>query len=138
MNGLGGAEVPLQDLTFWQGAGAAGITGFIALWIRKITKRESLEDRLQRWQEATVQRVQKENEGLRAEIGALKESVARMPVMEACLGLAVNALHRIAPGSPELRQIGALLSRSFHADSDIPDDMRELLDRIGPKQRRKR
>lgn len=123
--------VPFDDLNFWHGAGGMGITGIIALWIRKITKRESLEERLQRWQEQTVQRVQSENETLRAEVRSLKTSVARMPVVEACLGLAVNALYRISPNAPELRQIGALLSNSFSIESEIPDDMRELLDRLG-------
>jgi len=129
--------VGFDDPTFWQGAGAVGITGIVAVWVRKLAKRESLEDRLQRWQESTVASVRAENQELRREVTGLEREVAtlnaktgRVDIVEACLRLSVEALARIAPGAPELRQIAVLLSKAVPIDPDVPDDMRAILARI--------
>lgn len=119
-----------DDPNFWQGVGGAGLTAFAAVWVRKLTRRESLEERLQRWQETTVKRVQNENVTLRLEMADLKEKASQIPIMKACLSLAVDALHRLSPNSPELRQIGVLLSRAMPIDPNVPDDMRDILNRI--------
>lgn len=135
----GATAVFYEDATFWQGAGATGLTGIVglvALWVRrrigKETKKESLEERLQRWQESTVAQVRKENLSLRLEMAGLREQASQIPIMKACLSLAVDALHRLSPNSPELRQIGVLLSRAMPIDPTVPDDMRDILNRIRP------
>lgn len=119
-----------EDPSFWQGAGATGLTAIVAVWVRRFTKKESLEERLQRWQEATVAQVREENSSLRLEMAALKAQASQIPIMKACLSLAVDALHRLSPNSPELRQIGVLLSRAMPIDPTVPDDMRDILNRI--------
>jgi hypothetical protein len=126
----GTIAVIYEDPSFWQGAGATGLTALVALWVRRVTRRESLEERLQRWQEATVAQVRQENISLRIELAEVKARALRVPVMEACLRLAVDALHRLCPNSPELRQIGVLLSRAVPIDPTVPDEMRDILNRI--------
>lgn len=120
----------VSDPHFWGGVAAAVITGLFGWLVQKVRHRESLEDRLQRWQTETVQRFRDENADLRTEIATLKSMAARLPIMEACLRLAVDALHQIAPESPELRQIGALLRRAIPVDHDTPHDLRELIDKL--------
>lgn len=129
------------DIGFWSGVGAAALTGVIGWvsgffrWLSDLSKnkserREGLEERLQRWQKETVERVHSENAGLRAEVADLKTLTARLPIMEACLRLAVEALHHVAPDAPELRHIGALLREAVPVDMETPDAMRDLLDKL--------
>lgn len=123
------------DPGFWSGAGAAGLTGLFAWIISKFRSKESLEDRLSRWQESTVARVQAENDGLRREITELKAVTSRLPIVEACLRLAVEALYHVAPEAPELRQIGTLLRKAFPVDADTPDEFRDMVAKLDRKSR---
>lgn len=115
---------------FWTGAGAAGAAGLFGWLGRMALRRESLEERLQRWQTETVKEVRSENADLRGEVAKLKPIAARLVIVESCLRLAVDALHSIAPESPELRQIGTLLRTAIPVDPDTPDDMHELMQKI--------
>ena len=132
-----GIAVPWDDPGFWTGAGAAGLTGAVGLILRKLAGKESLEDRLQRWQIETVQQVRSENASVRAENATLRTEVSRLRtaserlyIVESCLRIVVVKLQSIAADSPELQQVGALLSRVILVDEDTPDVMRDLLSQI--------
>lgn len=134
--------MPFSDPTFWTGAGATGITGLLGVWIRRATRKESLEERLNRWQTETVQAVKAENADLREEVETLKEREGRLFIVETCLRLVVLEVMRLDPDSPVLRQVGAMLTNALPVDPELPDDMRELLVKIDaaagkPKRRAK-
>jgi hypothetical protein len=123
---------------FWAGAGFTGLTGLIGtLIVRWFTRRESLEDRLQRWQEDTVKRVHGENALLRKEVADLEKEVdilkrrdARTYIIETCLRLVVVELKHLAPHNEKLNQVATMLARTVPFHPDLPDDMLDLLRHI--------
>lgn len=118
----------VDDPSFWTGAGAAGITGLGAVWLRKLLHRESLEDRLQRFQTELVAEVRAENATLRSKVATLEHRDARVLIVETCLRLVVVELKRIDPDNEKLDQVATMLTRAVPMDRVLPDDMIELVD----------
>lgn len=161
--GRGGQLMPLADNAVWSAGGAAFLGALQMIrrvWLKKTNRKESLEDRLQRWQEKIVGEVREseracraENEELRSKIIVLEKRDSRVFIIESCLRLLVVEVRKHDPGSPVLKQVETMLSaellpRAFgvpHPGDKVPASVLppavaealEALPDVGPRRGRR-
>jgi hypothetical protein len=98
-----------------------------AVLAKMLWRRESIEDRLQRWQSETVKRVSDRADQLEAEVMRLRLVVARVTHLELGLKLAVDEVARLDPGSRVLVLLHDVLTVAYPVEAEAPEDIAALL-----------
>lgn len=106
------------------------LTALGAVLARMAWRRESIEERLQRWQSETVQRVSERAGQLEAEVMRLRLVVARVTHLELGLKLAVDEVARLDPGSRVLVLLRDVLTVAYPVEAEAPEDIADLLRKL--------
>lgn len=112
----------------WLALAGVIITGIVTVFVRGLSRRETSEERLARWQSETVIRVNTENKDLRDQVKALQQSVARLFNIEIAYQLVANDLGIRAPESLALAQAEAIMRVTLSAAA--PERMMEKIREI--------
>lgn len=102
--------------------------GGVFAWV--IKRGESIDARLQRWQEQTVQRFAGENAELLREVLGLRRAVNRTTHLELALRLAVDELVRHAPDSPALLLVHDVLAVAYPVGIEASEDMADIIAKL--------
>lgn len=106
------------------------LTALGAVLAKMLWRRESIEERLQRWQSETVQRVSDRAGQLEAEVMRLRLVVARVTHLELGLKLAVDEVARLDPGSRVLVLLRDVLTVAYPVEAEAPEDIADLLRKL--------
>lgn len=99
----------------------------LGVWWRR---RESIEERLQRWQSETVQRATARGNELERRVIIAEAKVARVTHLELALRLAVDELAAKVPDSPVLLLLHDVLAVAYPVPLDTPEDVAAMLKKL--------
>lgn len=98
-------------------------------------RRESIEERLQRWQTETVERVTARAKELETEVLKLRIAVARVTHLELGLKIAVDELARVSPDNPVLLLLHDVLAAAYPIEVEAPEDIAGLIKKLKAVQK---